>query len=431
VAVREGDGGRAAGRRSDSLGSGLGRVDRALVGAGRWFRRPSLWVPSAAVALVLISWVLPWALSLVPSVEGAERHKAMADIRTGMIALVAAVGGVGGLAYTARTFHMAQLGQLTGRFESASKQLGDADPAIKIAGVYLMAQLADEWPEQRQTCIGALCAYLRASDVAPAGEADRTREVRRTVLDVMASHLREGARVSWDGYDFDMIDAALDTGDLSGVVLTAGRWRFRGARFVGALRFDGARFEGADVDFGDARFTGDQCAVSFAGAVFSSGRVSFRRASFEGGQVCFDGAKFESGCRLPFAEARFAGASAVSFRKAMVRGMPLEFESSAFLPGQGEVCFDELDLEGRISFEGSGFGGRQVSFEKAQLKEGVLSFRRAVFEKGRLRFKLAFCKSATIELDGADSEGGCLDFTETADGAPRTIGERSGLLCLS
>lgn len=50
---------------------------------------------------------------------------------------------------------------LNERFTTAAGQLGDGQPAVRLAGVYAMAGLADDWPQQRQTCVDVLCAYLR------------------------------------------------------------------------------------------------------------------------------------------------------------------------------------------------------------------------------------------------------------------------------
>src|SRR5947209_8019958 len=51
--------------------------------------------------------------------------------------------------------------QLSKRYQDAAGQLGHDSAAVRLAGVYAMARLADEWIEQRQTCINVLCAYLR------------------------------------------------------------------------------------------------------------------------------------------------------------------------------------------------------------------------------------------------------------------------------
>jgi hypothetical protein len=94
---------------------------------------------------------------------------------------------------------------LNERFATAAGQLGsDKPPAVRLAGVYAMAGLADDWPENRQTCVDVLCAYLRLpNDPDPGdhvGQAERTayqanREVRHTVIRVIAAHLKAGAAV--------------------------------------------------------------------------------------------------------------------------------------------------------------------------------------------------------------------------------------------
>jgi hypothetical protein len=51
---------------------------------------------------------------------------------------------------------------LNERFATAAGQLGsDKPPEVRLAGVYAMAGLADDWEENRQTCVDVLCSYLR------------------------------------------------------------------------------------------------------------------------------------------------------------------------------------------------------------------------------------------------------------------------------
>ena len=51
---------------------------------------------------------------------------------------------------------------LNERFDTVAEQLGsDKPPAVRLAGVHAMAGLADDWQDNRQTCIDVLCAYLR------------------------------------------------------------------------------------------------------------------------------------------------------------------------------------------------------------------------------------------------------------------------------
>jgi len=50
------------------------------------------------------------------------------------------------------------------RYTAAATQIGSDKAPIRLAGVYALAQLADQWgrtePDQRQTCIDVLCSYL-------------------------------------------------------------------------------------------------------------------------------------------------------------------------------------------------------------------------------------------------------------------------------
>jgi ABC-type transporter Mla subunit MlaD len=61
-----------------------------------------------------------------------------------------------------RTLAEQRIRTLNERFATAARQLGDdKPPAVRLAGVYAMAGLADDWAENRQTCVDVLCAYLR------------------------------------------------------------------------------------------------------------------------------------------------------------------------------------------------------------------------------------------------------------------------------
>jgi hypothetical protein len=50
---------------------------------------------------------------------------------------------------------------LNARFATAADKLGSEAPAVRLAGIYAMTGLADDWPENRQTCVEVLCGYLR------------------------------------------------------------------------------------------------------------------------------------------------------------------------------------------------------------------------------------------------------------------------------
>lgn len=50
---------------------------------------------------------------------------------------------------------------LASRYQAAAEQIGDENAAVRLAGIYSMAQLAMDWPERRQECVDVLTAYAR------------------------------------------------------------------------------------------------------------------------------------------------------------------------------------------------------------------------------------------------------------------------------
>src|SRR5262249_44659607 len=218
---------------------------------------------------------------------------------------------------------------LNERFDTVAEHLGsDKPPAVRVAAVYAMAGLADDWPEHRQMCVEVLCAYLRMPyEAEPGGDAPvekrlawrAGREVRHTVIRVIAAHLNGTAPVSWCGLNFDFAGAVFDGGDFSGAKFPGGTVNFVGAEFSGGevsfggaefsggtVRFGGAKFSGARVNFCLARFSGGL--VDFAGAKISSGTVGFGYTKFSGGIINFTGAKF-SGAAVHFFGSKFTGES--------------------------------------------------------------------------------------------------------------------------
>jgi uncharacterized protein YjbI with pentapeptide repeats len=270
---------------------------------------------------------------------------------------------------------------LNERFATAAGQLGSDKPAaVRLAGVYAMAGLADDWPENRQTCVDVLCGYLRMpyepdpGDEAPGPErlAFRAgREVRHTVIRVITAHLKGGAAVSWQGLNFDFTGAVFDGGNFAATRFSGGIVLFTEAEFSSALVgfdlaefsgalvfFDGAKFSGGTVSFNFVKFT--DAMVSFDGAEFSGGNVSFDSAEFTGAMVSFDGAEF-TGALVSFSGAEFSGGR-VSFIGAEFIGGAVSFvgasRSLADVLGAKFpdvlVRFDAKFTGGTVDFSGPG-----------------------------------------------------------------------------
>ncbi|MFE2473125.1 pentapeptide repeat-containing protein [Streptomyces mirabilis] len=164
----------------------------------------------------------------------------------------------------------------------AAEQLGHDQAAVRLAGVYALTRLADDWTEQRQVCIDVLCAYLRMPyepDPTAPGHKEGEREVRQTIIRVIRGHLQEpDAATAWCRHDFNFTGAVFDGGN------------FSTSHLRGTTSFFGATFSDGTLTFSRATFSGG--AVTFDRATFSRGRVTFERSTLTGGTVTFDDPTF-------------------------------------------------------------------------------------------------------------------------------------------
>ena len=147
------------------------------------------WVLASVLAgaiVVLIVWALPSLLTQHPRIPGsADRHKAIADARTGLVALFVAIGAAGGLAFTATTYRLGvenhrlnREEQVTDMYTRAVAQLGDDQAPVRLGALYSLERLGQNNPPMRQTIVDVLCAYLRM----PYTPRDETRGVRHRRL---------------------------------------------------------------------------------------------------------------------------------------------------------------------------------------------------------------------------------------------------------
>ncbi|UJC82103.1 hypothetical protein D4768_30200 (plasmid) [Rhodococcus erythropolis] len=167
------------------------------------------------------------------------------------------------------------------RFTDAASQLAHTSAAVRIAGVYAMAALADDWnvnnkPNEAQACIDVLCGYLRLpynpehaanhqtkriittprthpDGTAAQGEIEEhfeyrqnDHEVRKTIVRVIRDHLQLQAETSWSERSFDFQGAVLENLDLQGAV------------FNSTVSFQYTQFHGERTLFDDAQFHGNR-----------------------------------------------------------------------------------------------------------------------------------------------------------------------------
>ncbi|WP_433679184.1 pentapeptide repeat-containing protein [Nocardia sp. CA-119907] len=298
------------------------------------------------------------------------------------LTVVAGVGGVVALVIAYRRQRDLEQSRFVERFGAAAGQLGATDVAVRIAGVYAMAGVADEADDvRRQQCIDVLCGYLRLPYDAEHGGSGRTkvvikvprvdhgqdcgeieehieyrqndREVRKTIVRVIADHLQPEAEHSWSASNFDFRTAYLEDADFSGVNFS-GTARFDGSTFDSDARFDGATF-GGDARFGKANFGGD---ARFGKAEFR-GTAWFGKAAF-GGDAGFSAVIFggdaDFGQATLGGDARFGGAEFSGdawFGRATFGGTAW-FDESTF---GGEAGFGQAIFGGTAWFGGAAFGG--------------------------------------------------------------------------
>lgn len=190
------------------------------------------------------------------------------------LAIAAGLAGVQALVVAYRRQRDSELddSRFVNRFESAAHQLGNPEPAVRIAGVQAMAGLADAWLSGRQQCVDVLCAYLRL----PLPEDDRFTaaegQVREAITRAIANRLTTQSKVSWSDLDFDFTGAHIFNLDLSGS-LFANDLIFDGTTFHGQVRIRGGCVFLSDVFIQDCRFEG-QFLIGDLNAIHRAGQAA-------------------------------------------------------------------------------------------------------------------------------------------------------------
>lgn len=337
-------------------------VTRAVQGAWRRRSAPrtlSWWVVTAAGVVVAgVAWgATTWLLREADQAKDPAAARVEA-IKTGL-AIGAGTGGVFALLLAVRrqwhqelsavgAEHDASERRVTELYTKAVEQLGSDKAAVRMGGLYALERVAQNTPDQRQTVVNVLCAYLRLPFTPPStsprrlgirrphrprhtrsgvitirspvasttssSTGDDELEVRLAAQRILAKHLHPGPTPTtptdtfWENIDLNLVGATLVNLNLDGCsVHSATFYRarftrgatFNGARFTDIARFGGARFTGI-ARFNETRFGGY---AWFAGARFT-GYTRFAGARFTG-DARFTGAQFTDG--VSFAGARFTG----------------------------------------------------------------------------------------------------------------------------
>jgi hypothetical protein len=280
---------------------------------------PNLWhVSIAAVVAVIVAGLaaclaylglqavvgpLAPPTPLPPGNEAQSGNKL--DLIKTTIAVMAFLGAVltGVYAYRKQRLaegdaHRSDAKQFVDRYGATGEQLGHEAAAVRLAGAYAMAGLADDWQNNRQMCVDVLCAYIRMpyqTDNTKPNFKEGDREVRRTIMRIIRDGLRrEDTDMRWRALLLSFEGATFDYGDLSGAIFEGGYVSFHRAKFIDrSFHFDGGSFSSRGVTFGHSLFDGAE--VFFKNVDFSGTKeVRFNDAIFRGGIVHFDRTNFDS-----------------------------------------------------------------------------------------------------------------------------------------
>ena len=339
------------------------------------------------------------------------------------------------------------------RYTHALEQFLDGQPAVRLGGVYTLANLADEWltdaslPEQvrreeSQAIIDKLTGCIRTpyplaqkrqvleADEAPEGyEGDFTRDqealreeqlVRRTVFMEFSRRLATVAASNKTGNEEDQrtllpvspmwADLRFDFGGAP-IFYPLQQLHFQNADFASATFYGPADFSGStfhgDTSFSAAQFTAD---ASFHGANFNDW-VGFSAAHFAGAAE-FSGARFADAAS--FATVTFTGEA--DFSDA-VFSAAADFAVASF---ESDANFSHLNTAGIASFTAITFGGEAIFtastfHDEAHFAASVFN-RPAVFSDslfgGAARFAGIATKQSAMFLD--TSFAGAADFSGAA-----------------
>ncbi|MEB3024199.1 pentapeptide repeat-containing protein, partial [[Mycobacterium] crassicus] len=296
-----------------------------------------------------------------------------------------------------------EIRQLRARFSQAAEHLAHPSPAVRMAGVYAMAALADDWASRGftsevQVCIDVLCGYLRlpydpehgadhqrkvvVTHVGTDGQKAQEkhfefrhndRQVRQTIVRVIASHLRlelEDER-SWSNYAFD----------------------FRYSHFED-VDFGQAVFNGRDVLFDCATFSGER--TSFYESLVSGERTSFRGATFNAKETDFDKTTFNAK-ETDFSQATFNGMQ-TDFDATTFNGTYSDFSQATFNNAE-ETHFGATFNAEETNFGGATFNAERTHFGAIFNGEWV-SLGGATFNGKRVSLRGTFNAEQT-KFDGA------------------------------
>jgi hypothetical protein len=374
-----------------------------------WLWRPVGWGRQKLTNMSMLPHVL-WMVLLAALVTGGiafgiwllAKKPSLASLVAGMTLLdlirvaLLVTGGIGGIVALVVAYRKQKLGEraeareeeaaklarraderedtkLYGeRFAAASEQLASKEAMVRLAGVYAMSLLADDWQNGRQICIDVLCSYMRQLYIPPPRSPGpenmdsyisgrEEQQIRRAIMSGILRRLRvdSPSSLSWNGCDFDFTETNFD-----------------------------------ELDFSDIRFTGGSLILSDF-QVFGSGVVSFRDAIFSGAAVVIQP---KPGCArvIELQRSQFRSGDIrinvrlfdgrISFLNSIIKSS-CKLTSYVDVTGESRVVLQGIDLQSKessfhVTLESQ--GNSTVSVIKAQIKAGRIGVDTQIDSRGAI-----------------------------------------------
>lgn len=190
-----------------------------------------------------------WALYALPSLLVAEDLENRADLiveeRRTVLAIGAAIIAALTLFYTHRRQRLTEDENRTTRYTQAVEQLGHADDAVRLGGIYALERLAKDSPNDRGTISKVLSAFVRRDGRAASAERGPASVDVEAAVQVLARNRWPHANSEIDLTGADLRGMNLTGVNLPGVSLDLAN--LRGAILV-AARLDGASLSAASLN---------------------------------------------------------------------------------------------------------------------------------------------------------------------------------------
>jgi uncharacterized protein YjbI with pentapeptide repeats len=352
------------------------------------------------------------------------------------------------------------------RFARASDQLGSDRPAIRLAGIYALAGLADDWEDGRQACIDVLCAYLRmpfrprgplpdfgqkhqpsrpwenlvglkTEGDDPVMEIAGEAQVRSSVIQVLRDHLWSGARVNWHGAHLDFTGAVFQDASFDGMDFTdctvrfdeclfVGEcgfsqtlWKrteasFLNAVFAGRLGFEYSTFEESNVNFyGDFTMATD---VNFQGVTLVSGKLDLLGPGEHGGSISFVSSNLLGG-DLEIHGSNLNDGASIAFSRSTLSGANIRLIGGNSYKG-GNIWCNGLDIQAGSFTLGSArwapgpvkLEGTEFSFDDAHITGGQVALRDVLIDGSDVHFDDLEMAGGSLDISSCDLASGTMRF---------------------